>query len=130
MLRVGVGSPYQLINFDEIVESRGTYMKFMGGYVRVGEWGEGIEGNPYYLFNFDEIVDVEEVGPPGVLTVVSVWDGRGPHRPLTPVPAQAQIHHDHQHVDRGQSESTIMDRLRHRYTIITSMYTGVSLNQQ
>ena len=65
-------------------------------------------GSPYQLFNLDEVVDVEEVGPPGVLTVVSVWDDRGPHRPLTPVTAQAQIHHDHQHVHRGQSESTII----------------------
>ena len=62
------------------------------------------EWHPYHLIRFDEVVDVEEVGPPAVLTVVSVCIGRRPQWSLTPVWAQAQVHHNHQHVDRGQSK--------------------------
>ena len=56
-----------------------------------------------HFIGFDEVVDVEEVGPPVVLAVVSVRIAGRPEGPLAPVWVQTHVHHNHQHVGWRQS---------------------------
>ena len=68
--------------------------------------GRDTQAGSNLVIHINKVVDVEKVGPPVVLTVVSVRQSAWPERPLPPVAHQTHVDHDTHHVHWCQPETT------------------------